>query len=103
VIAQVERGFTRDDLPPGQNTKTFHADNLELTGGLSFVLGGGGPEPEPRTRPEPRPEPEPQPEPEPKPEPEPEPEPRPEPEPPCPPAEKPGPLDERGCPIPITG
>ena len=40
VIAQVERGFTRDDLPPGQNTKTFHADNLELTGGLTFTLGG---------------------------------------------------------------
>ena len=40
VIAQVERGFTRDDLPPGQNTKTFHADNFELTGGITFTLGG---------------------------------------------------------------
>ncbi len=44
VIAQVERGFTRDDLPPGQNTKTFFADNLELTGGLTFTLGGSAEE-----------------------------------------------------------
>ena len=40
VIAQVERGQVREDLPPGSNTKTFHADNLELTGGLTFTLGG---------------------------------------------------------------
>jgi OOP family OmpA-OmpF porin len=40
VIAQVERFTARDDLPPGNNTKTFFADNLELTGGLTFTLGG---------------------------------------------------------------
>jgi OOP family OmpA-OmpF porin len=40
VIAQLERGFSRDDLPPGNNTKTFHADNLELTGGITLTLGG---------------------------------------------------------------
>jgi OOP family OmpA-OmpF porin len=40
VVAPVERGFSRDDLPPGNNTKTFFADNIEFTGGLTFTLGG---------------------------------------------------------------
>ncbi|MBA2564569.1 MAG: thrombospondin type 3 repeat-containing protein [Gemmatimonadetes bacterium] len=44
VIAQVERGFTRNELPPGNNTKTFMADNVYLTGGLTFTLGGSAEE-----------------------------------------------------------
>lgn len=39
VIAQIERNFSTN-VPPGPNTKTFFADNVELTGGLTFTLGG---------------------------------------------------------------
>jgi OOP family OmpA-OmpF porin len=44
VVAPVERGFSRDDLPPGNNTKTFFADNVELSGGFTFTLGGSAEE-----------------------------------------------------------
>jgi OOP family OmpA-OmpF porin len=40
VVAPVERGFSRVGLPPGNNTKTFFADNIEFTGGITFTIGG---------------------------------------------------------------
>ncbi|MBA3585074.1 MAG: thrombospondin type 3 repeat-containing protein [Gemmatimonadetes bacterium] len=40
MIAQVERGFTRNELPPGSNTKTFQANNPEFNVGLTLALGG---------------------------------------------------------------
>lgn len=39
-LAVVQRDYGRSDLPPGRNTKTFQADNVEFQAGFTIGFGG---------------------------------------------------------------